>query len=95
MAEKDLPYHTDCWKVIRGQADAEDLPQCFDRVHCCGTGGLEAKITPVFAKERGGVNFIDFELLLSIQLYNTFCTVFFPLISFTPLVIFCKEIPRK
>ena len=39
--ERNLPYTTPTWRVIRGQDSPERMRGIFNRQHCCPVGGLE------------------------------------------------------
>ena len=54
MQERNRPYAIPTWKVLWRVGPLESIRTLFNRKHCCGVGGIEAKIAKVLTKEVGG-----------------------------------------
>ena len=53
IAERDRPFSTPCFSVIRGLQSADEIIPHLHEHNCCAIGGLEAKIAPVLREVLG------------------------------------------
>ena len=54
MQERNRPYTSTFWQILRGAELPERLRTLFYKKHCCGVGGMEVKVSKAVANEMGG-----------------------------------------
>ena len=56
LNERNSPYSTPAWRILRGQDKPEAFRDIAHRRYCCGVSGLEGEMSKCVAKDLGVPN---------------------------------------